>query len=170
MKINVVLITLAVFAASTVVADPYPFGRIFTTSEERKILDHWRRTGNMPQNEEISAAVPKTQQESALKKIELSGFILREDGSSVVWVNGKSVLSPSKDAVKTSSPRSSGGSISVYHDGKRARLKPGQAWMVEDNTVKEVYEVTPAAQSSPIQLEEKVVEQEKNVKDSDEGE
>lgn len=157
MILNRIVVVALVCSSLPLYADPYPFGRVFTTQEERKILDDWRRNGNVPEENVEAAATEKTVQKSFLKKIELSGYMLREDGSAMVWINGKSELSSTGDTVKTSNPNS--GTLSVYHKGKRARLKPGQAWMVEENQVKESYEVTapklsPSATQKPVPEED----------------
>lgn len=151
MFLNRIIVVAVVCSSLPLHADPYPFGRVFTTQEERKLLDDWRRNGNVPEENVEAATTEKTVQKPSLTKIELSGYMLREDGSAIVWINGKSELSATRDSVKTSKPNS--GTLSVYHEGRRVRLKPGQAWMIDENQVKESYEVTapkPLPMTNPV--------------------
>lgn len=126
--------------AGSVCAEPTLFGRIFTSDEERERLDRARKSGEDLQAE-LGPEVAKLA-ETKYQRIEFSGYILDDEGKSVVWVNGKSDVSGKPAGIITSAPRSNRDDINVIHQGKRERLKPGQAWLLDNGVVKEVYEIS----------------------------
>ena len=78
--------------------------------------------------------------------VELSGFVLRADGSHTVWINGESELSRSShlDArVGNPSPRST--TVPVHARKKSTLLKPGQVWLLDEQRIDEVYRVNKEA-------------------------
>lgn len=129
-------------------AEVQPFGRIFTSDEEREKLNRIRNQG-----EDIQAqhgpAVSKISHKK-FERIEFSGYVLDDKGKSVIWVNGKSDLTGSGTGVITSAPKSNRDDIHVIYEGRREKLKPGQVWLIDNGVVKEVYELPPERKVKPL--------------------
>ena len=58
-------------------------GRLFHSVEQRNALDALRKTAPQPQKPAVS------QPSFPLQPVHLDGYVLRPDGKSIVWVNGK---------------------------------------------------------------------------------
>lgn len=97
--------------------------KLFTDKKQRAQIDA-ARSGKVTQ------AVTRTVTKKRTKKIEVTGFMTRSDGKSVVWINNKNTLDGSRI-----------GSIKVHHgsvgknnkvtvsvDGKIKQIKPGETW------------------------------------------
>lgn len=141
-KAFALLILLPTFSG----AEEYPFDRLFTSNDERAMLDRWRDQPNVNlQSVNTETTSPLENTRTVAPDIVLSGYIIREDGKSVVWVNGKSELSPDheQDRIRTSTPKADSESVYVSRDDVFARMKPGQVWSVNDKKVKEAYEALP---------------------------
>lgn len=126
-------------------AADYPFDRVFTTPEERRALDAYRRDGELlPEQDAASsdgtggAEVPETE------KVRFSGYLLRSDGRQTVWVDGQSTVSSSEVG-------NAGAIHGRVHRGEEAlqfrarrearKLKPGQVWLLNEDRVMEGYEL-----------------------------
>ena len=119
----------------------YPFDRIFTTPEERRMLDAQRRgeVADAPSGPAVEVA-PETD------AVRFSGYVLRSDGSQNVWIDGKSNLG--QEVAGTASAagaeygrlRAGEGSMEFRARDSRQRLKPGQVWLLNRNEVVEGYE------------------------------
>lgn len=145
----ILVFILQALLINKVSAEDLPFGRVFTSPEERKKLDGLREKIALDANfvnEEIAAAAKASPASEAPKKedIQLSGYILREDGSAMIWINGRSELSGlNSQEVKTTTPRANQAQVTVRMQGKARSLKPGQIWSLNKDRVLESYLTEP---------------------------
>ncbi len=126
MRLLVFLITVTPLIVS---AKEYPFGRLFTTPQERAYLD-----APAPQSQESSETILDD-------RVYLSGFIVREDGKNTVWINGEGI--PSSQAMGNliiSNPNTSSGTVYIRQGKSAQQLKPGQVWNPNDGKVQERYQ------------------------------
>ncbi|MEM0953018.1 MAG: hypothetical protein AAGI24_02655 [Pseudomonadota bacterium] len=131
--------------------EPYPFDRVFTTPEERRLLDAQRRGEvlDMPTDRAVEVA-PETD------KVRFSGYVLRSDGSQNVWIDGKSNISEesvSAAGAEHGRVRPGEGSMEFRARENSRRLKPGQVWLLNRNEVVEGYEA-PADLDLPSAFED----------------
>lgn len=70
-------------------------------------------------------------------KVNVSGYVTRSDGKSVVWINDKNTLESSKvDDVKVhQSSIGKNKKVTVNVDGKTVSLKPGETWSKETGKI-----------------------------------
>lgn len=121
----------------------YPFGKLFTTPNQRSILDSQRYLElgdglNTPTTEPEFMADP-------VNRIKLSGVFIRSDGTQMVWINGRSELSDggvAHDVMVLPSERNKESAMLTV-DRKIKTLKPGQIWVLQGNQLKEGYEYAP---------------------------
>ncbi|HEY9277270.1 MAG TPA: hypothetical protein VIO87_03610 [Methylotenera sp.] len=123
------------------------FGRLFSSSAERKKLDILRQKQKLivvsPQQntrlEPVADELPEP--------ITLQGYVKRSDGSTTLWINNKAVqenstqddveigqLSKQKNSAKNSSDSLN---VRIPVTGKNVRLKPGQVYEPETNRIVE---------------------------------
>ena len=104
--------------------------KLFTDKSQRIQIDAARNgnyTGSEPEK---------------ISEINLSGYVKRGDGRSVVWVNNKSTLDNSKmgDVKVHQSSIGKNKKVTISVDGKTARLKPGETWIKETGKVVDSHE------------------------------
>ena len=122
------LIGLLLVSCGTVSSAEYDadeLNKLFTDKSQRAQIDA-ARSGNSSAGE-----VRQT------SKVNVSGYVTRSDGKSVVWVNNKNTLESSKlDDVRVH-PSSVGKNkkVTVTVEGKSRRLKPGETWHKETGKV-----------------------------------
>lgn len=143
------LLTLSISVNSDEVSS---FGRLFTSPEQRVTLNGMREQIALDANfvnQKIAETVDATSTKTSPGKtqdIQLSGYILREDGTAMIWINGRSELSGlDSRELKTSTPRANQSQITVRVDGQARSLKPGQVWSPTSNHVQESYLNAPKA-------------------------
>ena len=132
MRVNLFFAVILCFMYSTIACADYDASdlkKLFTDSSQRAQID---------------AARSGKQTGSELKqttKVNVSGYVTRSDGKSVVWVNNKNTLNSSKvDDVKVQqSTIGSNKKVAITVDGETARLKPGETWSKETGKIKEGY-------------------------------
>jgi hypothetical protein len=124
------------------------FGRLFSSSAERKKLDILRK------NQKLIVVSPQknTPLESATEElpepITLQGYVKRSDGSTTLWINNKVVhensiqddveigrLNKQKNSAKNGSDSLN---VRIPATGKNVRLKPGQVYEPETNQIIEL--------------------------------
>lgn len=124
------------------------FGRLFTTPEERKLLDsHRKKYGFLKPivtgvDAEAKGAdiTPIAAQSQSLK---LSGIVLRADGQQQIWINGK--LQPQQKKMNINQntnalmPTSATLKVPIQKQSQRTILKPGQVWVPGSRTTTESY-------------------------------
>jgi hypothetical protein len=92
--------------------------KLFTDKRQRTQIDS-ARSGNYS-----AADLPQT------SKVNVSGYVTRSDGKSVVWVNNKNTMDSSKmgDMRVHQSNIGRNKKVTVTVDGRSVRLKPGETW------------------------------------------
>ena len=80
------LVAVLLVAAGLDLARAEPFGRLFHSAAERGSLDALRKGKSKPQKSE--PPLPATEQPAP----RLDGYVVRSDGRSTLWVNGKAVI------------------------------------------------------------------------------
>ncbi len=70
-------------------------------------------------------------------KIKVSGYVMRSDGKSVVWINNKNTLESPRigDVQVHLSSIGKNKKITVSVNGKRKQLKPGEVWHKETGKI-----------------------------------
>lgn len=99
-------------------------GNLFTTKQQRTKIDAARF------GKPVAATIkPKVKKKTSNKKVKVSGYVTKSDGSSTVWVNGRNTLKSSRvGSVRVNKVSESNNKVVINVDGKSVRLKPGQAW------------------------------------------
>ena len=107
--------------------DEIELQKLFTDKQQRRQIDS-ARSGNYSINES-----PQT------NKVEVTGYVTRSDGKSVVWVNNKNTMESSRmgDVRIHQSSIGKGKKVTVTVDGNAVRLKPGETWS-EDSGISDV--------------------------------
>ena len=142
------LCLLSLTTAAAAVADGrgmHPFNRVFTTPAQREALDQLRASGVPLDEDQIpgGGVAGAGQGGRETDSVRFSGYVLRSDGSQMVWVDGQSVLSNNGDG-------NAGAVHGSVHRGRdrlafrarsnRTELKAGQLWLLNENRVLENYE------------------------------
>lgn len=140
MRICCALLLMAVIATSHATE---PVGRLFTTPNERAVLNQMRMTKKeiTPQKQEetiVNAApIPVVLPDS----VTLQGFVKRSDGKlGTVWINQQAVQETGKHEnieVGKISPNNHRVPITLNANGKRLSLKAGQTFEPDTNKVRE---------------------------------
>lgn len=133
MQIKIALISAVCFMCSSTVYAEYDesdLKKLFTDKSQRIQIDA-ARNGN------YNGSEPEETSE-----INLSGYVKRADGRSVVWVNDKSTLDNAKigDIRVHHSSIGKNKKVTISVDGKTARLKPGETWIKETGKVVDSHE------------------------------
>lgn len=74
-------------------------------------------------------------------QVNVSGYVTRSDGKSVVWLNNKNTLEGSKigDVRVHQHTIGKDKKVTISVDGKTARLKPGESWSKETGKTTDNY-------------------------------
>jgi hypothetical protein len=107
-------------------------GRLFTDPEQREKLEAVRH----------GAYDEAADNEKIVSTVTVNGVMMRRDGESVVWINGKSTLEGELAKgvnVYTRSADRESYTVPIVVDGKLVRIKPGQSWSDGAGTVKDNY-------------------------------
>jgi hypothetical protein len=137
-------IGLALLAPVAALAAEPALGRLFFTPTQRAALEEARR--NNIRGEALAAqavAKPKT---PSPRDVVVNGLLMRDDGMSVIWVNGKAIDNETRDGLRVS-PNASRESV-VLRDlanGRALRVKVGQRADLLNGRVQENYEARRAA-------------------------
>jgi hypothetical protein len=130
-------------------AQDVPVGRLFFTPAERTALEDARRRNIRA--EALAAEADKRPQKPRARQVTVTGVVLRSDGESFAWVNGKSVEGETGDGLRirhTAQPNR----VLVYdpEKGRMVQVKVGQradlvTGSVEENYVRRKREPLPEA-------------------------
>jgi hypothetical protein len=108
-------------------------GRLFFTPAQRAALDARRRARVPDRPSAPVVASPVTR---------VDGFVKRSQGPSTVWINGESLSESAPEAPRIEAPAQGAGeprvSVNVGDNGRRVRLKPGEALDRSSGEVKDV--------------------------------
>ena len=115
------IICLFISATSQAEYDASNLKKLFTNKNQRSQIDATRSGNGSP------AALQQTNQ------VNLSGYVTRSDGKSVVWLNNKNTLDSSRigDVQVHKNTIGKNKEVTISVDGKTARLKPGESWSKE---------------------------------------
>lgn len=147
----------------------YPFSRLFTTQEERRLIDQARRfkrsetvadrasegmTKSMDTGMSALIEGGKVPAQQKPENIRFSGFIIRADGRHTAWVNGKSELSKIRPEAKAKLKQLSTGdaSVPVISGKKRLDMKPGQVWLTDVDKIEEGYNIAPSIKPKQVDM------------------
>jgi hypothetical protein len=107
-------------------------GRLFTDPAQREKLEAVRH----------GAYDEVADNENVVSTVTVNGVMMRHDGESVVWVNGKSTLEGELAKgvnVYTRSADLESYAVPIVVDGNLVRIKPGQSWSDGTGDVKDNY-------------------------------
>ena len=134
------------------------FDRLFTNSATRNQLDQSR--------EQYTAIGPVTDeedyQETMFPKIELKGLIVRNNGSSDIWLNGSSTLGKDNLSreIQSVAKRINREQVQVtLPDGNTVKLKPGQIYTPDSQKILDVYQTAFPVEQEPASIEANIAEQ-----------
>lgn len=125
--------------------DEYPFGRLFTGSEQRQALDRLKRDqGLMPEAVVPAAGQPSgiTSIDEVARAVRFSGYLRRADGENVVWIDGAADLSGSATSDAEGERLGIDNTMGFSQAENQVRLRAGQTWKIEENSISEVYRAT----------------------------
>lgn len=133
---------VALLIAGTNVSADDGFGRLFTTSKQRALLDKIR---SQPGYNSTRKSKPLTKKNPANRNLNINGVVIRDDGKNTVWINGKSNLTTSKPqaGVKIYQNKINSDSVTLGLSGRKKNitLKPGQTVDSRTGKVLEAYKV-----------------------------
>lgn len=128
------------------------FGRLFTTPQERSKLEYLRKITNPAKLSEPVADAVVADEPSWPSALSVQGYVKRNDGKQgTVWVNGKPVQeNSSSDGVTVGRIPHQGNQIPLKlpGSGKTLRLKAGQVYSMETDSIREDTAETNSDQSS----------------------
>jgi hypothetical protein len=133
------LIVLALAAPSPCWAADEPLGRLFFSPAQRAQLEEARRRNIRA--EELASQAASRPKAPRSRHVTVNGLIMRNDGASMIWVNGKPVESRTADGLRVS-PTASREAV-VLRDaekGRALRLKVGQRANLLTGAIEENYE------------------------------
>lgn len=123
--------------------DAQRLGRLFSTPEERALLDGLRRDQRIIEPEpqsvvDIAPEVPMVEQ------VTIDGVVLRSSGANSAWINGQQVSggARTRDGVRVDASAAGGGQVKITlpSGADTIDLKPGQKIDVNSGVVLEAYE------------------------------
>lgn len=103
--------------------------KLFTDKNQRTQIDAARS------GKSSAAGIKKT------SKVDVSGYVIRSGGKSVVWMNDNNTLESSKIGGVRVHPASVGKNkkVTVSVGNKTRRLKPGETWSESTDKIKDNY-------------------------------
>jgi hypothetical protein len=107
-------------------------GKLLTTPAQRQKIDAFRK----------GKSIGVTREQISPTDVKVQGIVTRSDGTSTVWVNGKSTLEGSSVGgvdVKLNSINDQSDKVSIGINKKTVRLKPGQVWSEDSGKVTDSY-------------------------------
>ncbi len=130
MQVKTFIVGLVCIMSNNVLVAGYDateLNKLFTDKQQRRQIDS-ARSGNYSATES-----PQT------SKVEVTGYVTRSDGKSVVWVNNKNTLESSRmgDVRIHQSSIGRNKKVTVTVDGNAVRLKPGETWS-EDSGISDI--------------------------------
>ncbi|MDH3314667.1 MAG: hypothetical protein OER43_02720 [Gammaproteobacteria bacterium] len=137
---------LALAAALTSVphaGEAQRLGRLFSTPEERALLDELRRDQRLVEPEPQSV-VDMNPEVPMLEQVTIDGVVLRSSGANSAWINGQQVSggARTRDGVRVDASAAGDGQVKITlpSGADTIDLKPGQKIDVNSGVVLEAYE------------------------------
>jgi hypothetical protein len=144
------LFALATFAA---VVEAQELGRLFTTPEERDMLEALRRQPPKPQAEATPVVPPVVKPTPVPPNVTMNGLVRRSRGRGMAWVNGVTSLEGDLDAqgiaVDVGALRGTTLPVRIGNAPSAVGLKPGQTYDTGAAQIREVYQPAPAGETAP---------------------
>lgn len=123
------LLALVAFAA---VVQAQDLGRLFTTPEEREMLEALRSQPPKPQTEAAPVVTPTIESAPVVPHVTMNGLVRRSRGRGMVWVNGVTSLEGDLDAqgieVDVGAMRGTTLPVRIGNASLAVGLKPGQTY------------------------------------------
>lgn len=118
-----------------------PAGRLFTTPTERANLDRLRQTSKLPSQEQLLDDEEVSVAPVLPGSVSVQGYVTRGDGKKgTVWVNNTPMQENSESGeVRVGKLPRGGGQvqINIPASGKNVKLKAGQIYMPETDSISE---------------------------------
>ncbi|MDX1528119.1 MAG: hypothetical protein R3337_05790 [Gammaproteobacteria bacterium] len=116
--------------------------RLFSTPEERALLDELRRERKIvAPDPQVTEIVPDT---PTVEQVTINGVVLRSGGTSSAWINGRQVDAGARtrEGVRVDTSPAGGGRVKITlpSGAETIDLKPGQKIDVDSGVVVEAYE------------------------------
>lgn len=141
-KAMIIALSLQLLLTKVVLADEPAIGRLFSTPEQRKALNHLREIKkNQPQEPEtiVEATVIERKPVSLPDHIHVQGYVKRTDGKlGTVWVNDEMVQETSRNKgvqIGRIPKNSNRVPIRIPANGRRLSLKAGQEYDPAKNQI-----------------------------------
>ena len=140
-------------AACAAVAQAQDLGRLFTTPQEREMLEALRRQPPKPQTEAAPVVAPAVESAPVVPNVTMNGLVRRSRGQAMVWVNGVTSLEGDLDsqgiAVDVGALHGTTLPVRIGDAPLAVGLKPGQTYDTGEAKVREVYQPAPAGEEVP---------------------
>ena len=119
-----------------------PLERLFSTPEERALLDELRRERKIvAPDPQVTEIVPDT---PTVEQVTINGVVLRSGGTNSAWINGRQVDAGARtrEGVRVDTSPAEGGRVKITlpSGAETIDLKPGQKIDVDSGVVVEAYE------------------------------
>ncbi len=124
------------------VADAQRLGRLFSTPDERALLDELRRERQIvdPDPQVVETVTDTT----SVEQVTINGVVLRSSGANSAWINGRQVDggARTREGVRVDTSAAQGGRVKITlpSGAETIDLKPGQKIDVDSGVVVEAYE------------------------------
>ncbi len=144
----------SVFALATfpAVAQAQALGRLFTTPEERQMLEALRRQPPKPETEPVVDAAP-VEPAPVVPQVTVDGLVRRSRGQSTVWINGMTSLEGDLEAqgiaVDIGTLHGTTLPVHIGNAPLAVGLKPGQTYDTDAAQIREIYQPAPEGRPSP---------------------
>ncbi len=135
------------------VAHAQRLDRLFSTSDERALLDELRRERQIvaPDQQAVVEIVPDT---PSVEQVTINGVVLRSGGVNSAWINGRQVDAGARtrEGVRVDTSATRGGSVKITlpSGAESINLKPGQKIDVDSGVVVEAYERATGARAYTV--------------------
>ena len=134
------------------VAEAQRLGRLFSTPDERALLDELRRERQIVDPDpQVLEVVPDS---PSVEQVTINGVVLRSGGPDSAWVNGRHVDggARTREGVRVDTSATRGGRVKIIlpSGAETVDLKPGQKIDVESGVVVEAYEHSSGARSYTV--------------------
>lgn len=123
--VQTAVLAALLLAATPAVLAAQPLGRLFSTPQQRALLDA-RRDGSVVESQPLPPAPPA---EPRPEPLQLSGVVQRSSGKSTVWVNQAPLPDNEGQVLKDRSV------LLRLPSGRRITLKPGQSYDEATGTI-----------------------------------
>jgi hypothetical protein len=140
-------------ALSNVEARGQGLGRLFTTPEERQMLEALRREPPAESQPQVADEAPPEPAPMAVPGVTVNGVVYRSRGNNTVWVNGVNSfdgdLGSQQVNVSTRGQPRPGVAVQLPRGRPGALLKPGQTLDTAAGQVTDLYQREPEEDETP---------------------